>query len=101
MSQTTTLRWRLGAVVLLLAALVASPFLWQAASQAGGPKFAPQVLAAFKDKTLNLSVRLTGPAEKGLSGKVSVELLDAAGRSLGSSDSKLVKFDPSVDMAFH
>jgi hypothetical protein len=79
--------------------MIGTALVWQGV-EAGAPKFNPQVLAAFQDKQLLVSVKLSGPAEKGLTGKASVELLDAAGKSLGTSESKLVKFDPSVDLAF-
>jgi hypothetical protein len=99
MSRQSSLRWRLGAVGLLLAVLIGTALVWQAV-EAGGPKFAPQVLAAYQDKDLLVSVKLAGPAEKGLTGKASVELVDAAGKSLGTSESKLSKFDPNIDLAF-
>ena len=58
------------------------------------------MLAAFKDKQLLISVGLPIPAKKTVTGKVSVDLLDAAGNSVGRRDGKLSKFDASVILAF-
>ncbi len=98
--QPFSLRWRLGAVALLVAILTATPFLWHAVSEAGAPKYEPRVLAAFKDKQLLISVGLPIPAKKTVTGKVSVDLVDAAGNSLQRLEGKLSKFDASVILAF-
>ncbi len=97
--QSSTLRWRLGAIAVLLGGLLGATALWQAISEAGAPPFAPRVLASFKDKQLQLSIGLP-VSEKPVSGKVSVELLDAAGKSLGSRESKLTKFDSTIEVVF-
>ncbi len=96
----STLRWRLAGVVVLLGGIIGATATWQAVSEAGGPKFEPRVLAAFQDKHLLVSVGLSGSAEKGLTGKVSVDLLDADGKLLAASQSKLSKLDPATDLAF-
>src|SRR5262249_16019755 len=77
---------------------IAATAFWQSASEAGGPKFEPSVLAAFQDKQLLVSVGLPGPADKGLKGKASVELLDAQDRVFETAESKLNKFHPSTDL---
>jgi hypothetical protein len=99
MSLKSSLRWRLGAVTVLLGGLIGATLIWQAISEAGAPAFSPRVLASFKDKQLTVSIGLPA-SEKPVTGKVSVELLDAAGKSLGIRESKLSKFDSSVDAAF-
>ena len=98
--QTSTLRWRLGAVGLFLAGLIGLAAFWQTASQAGGPAFEPRVLAAFKDKELQVSITLAGPDAKAVTGKVGAELLDGQGKSLGLKESTLTKFDPSGSVRF-
>ena len=100
MSHSSTLRWRLAAVAFLLAALAAVTLLWDTVSQAGAPPFAPRVLAAFKDKQLNVSVALPNSAKKFVSGKVTVELLDAQGQAIESLGGKLTQYDPGVIMAY-
>jgi hypothetical protein len=99
MSFNSSLRWRLGAIAVLLGGLIAATLIWQAVSEAGAPAFSPRVLASFKDKQLQLSIGLPA-AEKPVSGKVSVELLDSAGKALGSRESKLTKFDSTVEVVF-
>ena len=93
-------RFRLGAIVLLVCGLAASTAIWQAVSEAGAPPFEPRVLAAFKDKQLQLSIGLPIPAKKTVTGKVSVELLDSAGKSVAVREGKLSKFDATVNLAF-
>ena len=92
-------RWRLGAVGILLGGLIASTLIWQTVSEAGAPPFQPRVLASFNDKNLQISVALP-TTEKPVTGKVSVELLDGSGKSLAQQESKLSKFDSSVDLSF-
>jgi hypothetical protein len=97
--QSSSPRWRLGVVGVLLGGLIGSTLIWQTISEAGAVPFSPRVLAAFADKNLQVAVALPA-AEKSVTGKVSVDLLDAAGKTLASHESKLSKFDASVDLSF-
>jgi hypothetical protein len=97
--QSSTMRWRLAAVAIMLGGFFAMTLIWQAISEAGAPPFEPRVLAAFKDKQLQVSIGLP-MSEKPVTGKISVDLLDAQGKTLGSHESKLSKFDPAVDLSF-
>ena len=90
-------RWRFSFVCALLGGLVGLAFAWQAVSQAGAQPFEPRVLAAFKDKQLLVSVGL--PAQKNVSGKISVSLLDV-GRQIEHNVGKLRKFDASIVLAY-
>src|ERR1019366_1665572 len=99
--QVTRSRWRLGAVALFLGAMIASPLIWQAVSEAGAPKFEPRVLASFHDKDKKIQVSVGLPAaEKPVTGKVSVEVLDGAGKSLAQQESKVSKFDSAGEPGF-
>ncbi len=98
--QPSTLRWRLGAVALLLVGIAGGTALWNAVSEAGGPAFEPRVLASFKDKELQLAIGLSGPAGKGLTGKVSVDLIGKDGKPLATRETKLTKLDPTIELAF-
>ena len=99
-AQKSTLRWRLVGVVLLLCGIGAATAIWNTASEAGGQGFEPRVLAVFKDKQLQVAIEIPGSAEKGLTGKVSVDLLGKDGKALASRASKLSKLDPNTQLAF-
>lgn len=91
-------RWRFVAALAMFG-LPAAALVWQAISEAGAPPFAPRVLASFKDQQLTVSVALPA-SEKPVTGKISAALLDAAGKTLDTRESKLTKFDPEVEAAF-
>ncbi|MBI2808306.1 MAG: hypothetical protein HYX68_25240 [Planctomycetes bacterium] len=92
--QSSKLVWRLGAVGLLVCGLAAAATIWQTASQAGAPRLEPRVLAAFKDKQLQVAVGFTMPDTKAISGPVHVELLDADGKTLASLKQTVKDFGP-------
>ena len=57
------------------------------------------MLAAFADKNLQVAVALPS-TDKPVTGTVSVDLLDAAGKTLATKESKLSKFDSSAEISF-